>query len=132
MTAGPGRDFLRADSLRVRYSALSLLGDMPRLSSVEVWGLTLEISNGSDIDERAWIDPEVTGLCGITDDELGALMDPAPFEPGPEPVPQPAEPHPDQHRAHHAPEALARMFAVPDDVVWERFSETTPPVHVED
>ena len=95
-------------------------------------GLNLEISNGSDIDERAWIDPEVTGLCGITDDELAALKAPAEFVPGPEPVPQPAEPHPDQHRAQHAPEALARMFAMSDELVWNKLSETTPPVEVSD
>lgn len=94
-------------------------------------GLNLEISAGSDIDERAWIDPEVTGLCGITDDELKTLKAPAPFEVGSEPVPQPAEPHPDQHRAQHDPALMARAASIPDEVVWEKFSETTPPVEID-
>jgi len=94
-------------------------------------GLNLEISAGSDIDERAWIDPEVTGLCGITDDELETLKVPAPYEAGPEPVPQPAEPHPDQHRAQHDPVLMARAASIPDEVVWEKFSETTPPIEID-
>jgi catechol 2,3-dioxygenase-like lactoylglutathione lyase family enzyme len=95
-------------------------------------GLNLEVAAGSNIDARAWIDPEVTGLCGITNDELEALMRPAEFEQPAEPVPQPIEPHPDNYRAQQDPQGYAQVAGVPDDVVWERFSETTPPVQVND
>ncbi|MEM7276104.1 MAG: VOC family protein [Actinomycetota bacterium] len=95
-------------------------------------GLNLEISCGAAIDERAWIDPEVTGLCGIDDDELAAMKTPAPFEPSGDPVSQPTEPHPDNQRAVADPVGFARLAAVPDDVIWERASETTPPVAVPD
>lgn len=94
-------------------------------------GLNLEICSGSDIDERAWIDPEVQGLCGIDDEELAALKDPAPFDRPTEPVAQPTEPHPDNVRAQRFPIRQARLAAVADEVVWERFSETTPPVSVD-
>ena len=52
-------------------------------------GLSLEICCGADIDERAWIDPEVVGLCELTPDEIAALKDPAPFLRPAEPLPQP-------------------------------------------
>ena len=39
-------------------------------------GLSLEVSCGSNIDAEAWIDPEVTGLCEISDHELGQLKSP--------------------------------------------------------
>ncbi len=91
-------------------------------------GLNLEVCCGADIDERAWIDPEVTGLCGITADELERLKDPEPFARPADPVTQPTEPHPDNVRAQRNPERQARTMALPDEVVWNSFSETTPPV----
>jgi catechol 2,3-dioxygenase-like lactoylglutathione lyase family enzyme len=94
-------------------------------------GLNLEVCCGDSIDERAWIDPEVTGLCGITDAELQALREPAAFERPTEAVAQPTEPHPENVRAQHNPERYAAMAAMSDEVVWERLSETTPPVQVD-
>lgn len=93
-------------------------------------GLNLEVCTGSNIDGRAWIDPEVTNLCGITQAELEALKKPAPFTRTDDPVPQPTEPHPDNIRAERDPVGFARMAAIPDQKVWDRFSETTPPVEV--
>ena len=94
-------------------------------------GLNLEISTGEAIDERAWIDPEVTGLCGITEDELEALKHPSPFTPAADRVPQPTEPHPENVRAQRDPERYARMAALPDEWVWDNLSVTDPPVEVD-
>lgn len=94
-------------------------------------GLNLEISCGEGVDERAWIDPEVTGLCGITEGELDAMKNPAMFERPGEPIAQPTEPHPENARAASDPEGYARVAALPDDFVWEKLSETTPPVQVD-
>ncbi len=94
-------------------------------------GLNLEVACGAAIDERAWIDPEVTGLCGISDEELAAMKAPAAFERPTEPVAQPTTAHPENIRAQRHPESYARTAGVPDDVVWERFSETVPPVQVD-
>ncbi len=93
-------------------------------------GLSLEIATGSAIDERAWIDPEVTGLCGITDDELAELKNPAPYEPPAEPVAQPPFEQAPYHM--HPPETWRQTMSVPDHVMWEQASETTPPVVVDD
>ncbi|MGF1598824.1 MAG: VOC family protein [Acidimicrobiales bacterium] len=93
-------------------------------------GLSLEVATGSDIDDRAWIDPEVTALCGISDEELAALRQPAPFTPAPHPVAQPPF---DEAPFHlHPPEYWRRLMEVPDELTWERASETTPPVRVTD
>lgn len=94
-------------------------------------GLNLEIACGSAIDERAWIDPEVTGLCGITAEELARMVEPGAFVRPAEPVAQPTEPHPENVRAARDPERFARVAALPDDFVWENLSETTPPVAVD-
>ena len=92
-------------------------------------GLSLEIATGSAIDERAWIDPEVTGLCGITEAELAELKQPAAFDRPAEPVAQPPFEQAPFHM--YPPEQWQATMAVPDDVLWERASETTPPVEVE-
>ncbi|MEM7288657.1 MAG: VOC family protein [Actinomycetota bacterium] len=94
-------------------------------------GLNLEISTGEAIDERAWIDPEVTGLCGITDDELEALKNPAAYTRPAEPVAQPVDPHPENVRAQRDPERWSRMAGIPDQWVWDNLSVTDPPVEVD-
>jgi catechol 2,3-dioxygenase-like lactoylglutathione lyase family enzyme len=93
-------------------------------------GLSLEIATGAGIDERAWIDPEVQGLCGISDSEVERLKAPAPYERPAQPVAQPAD---DLTKPRmHWPEAVySRIMGTPDDVLWDKMSETTPPVAVD-
>ncbi|HET6953491.1 MAG TPA: VOC family protein [Acidimicrobiales bacterium] len=94
-------------------------------------GLSLEICCGTDIDERAWIDPDVTEVCGISRDELAALTHPAPFERPAEPVAQPPT-DPAQPRLHYPPEVYELVVGMSDQAMWDNVSETTPPVAVED
>ncbi len=94
-------------------------------------GLNLEICCGSAIDERAWIDPEVSERCGISEVEIECLKQPAVFERPASPVPQPTAPHPDNIRAARDPEGYAAVAAIPDDAMWAAASETTPPVRVD-
>ena len=93
-------------------------------------GLSLEICVGSDINASAWVDPEVRELCGIDEAEMDALKEPAEFHsngiPLPNPPYDPAKPH-----MKYPPGVLEKMMAVPDEVVWEKFSETTPPVNID-
>lgn len=93
-------------------------------------GLTLEICCGSDIDERAWIDPEVVGLCGISSDELASLVTPAAFEPGPTAVAQPGPDSPGPRMVYPAP-AYEALMTMSDADMWLNLSETTPPVAVD-
>ncbi|MDH3684062.1 MAG: VOC family protein [Acidimicrobiia bacterium] len=91
-------------------------------------GLSLEIACGAGIDERAWIDPEVQGLCGISDEEVEAMKRPAPYE-----RPSAAVPQPDFDPAKpnmHPAERYEKVMAVPDEEMWANASETTPPVQI--
>ena len=129
-------DDLLAMRDRLRSRGIQVLGPIDHGFVQSIYfegpeGLNLEITCGSDIDERAWIDPEVVGLCGITVDELDALKRPAAYDRPAEPVAQPSGPHPDHVRAQRFPERTARTAAIPDGTVWERFSETTPPGDVD-
>lgn len=94
-------------------------------------GLSLEICTGSSIDERAWIDPEVQGLCGISGAELEGLKDPAAFERLSEPVPQPAADPSKPSMMYPNPSTGEMIMSMSDEDMWERFSETIPPVIVD-
>lgn len=94
-------------------------------------GLNLEVACGTRIDDRAWIDPEVVELCGIGPDELARMREPTAFDRPAEPVPNPAHGHHTSIRAALDPKLAAARASLPDDVVWERFSVTTPPVAVD-
>jgi len=93
-------------------------------------GLSLEICTGSDIDERAWIDPEVRDLCGISEEEVEAFKRPADYTSRAEPVAQPpfdgSKPN-----MHYPRPVLDAMMGRSDQETWDTASETTPPVAVE-
>lgn len=92
--------------------------------------LSLEISTSrAAIDARAWIDPEVVRLAGISELELARYKSPARYdgEGGrvPQPPMDPAKPHMvyPEHR-------YREMLAMSDEEYTRRRSETTPPVKV--
>ena len=89
-------------------------------------GLALEVACGSAIPVEQWVDPEVQELCGISAAELEALKYPAEYSRPVEPVAQPAG---DTGMPRLLPEDHYDMvMSLPDQVVWDRMSETTPPV----
>lgn len=121
---------------RLRSRGVQVLGPLDHGMIQSIYfegpeGLNLEVCCGANIDANAWIDPEVVGLCGITDAELDELKNPAGYERPDEPVAQPTEPHPDNVRAQLSGERYAQIAALPDNFVWERLSENTPPVQVD-
>ena len=70
---------------RLRSRGVQVLGPIDHGFTQSIYfdgpeGLNLEICCGTHIDGEAWIDPEVVGLCGITEAELEALKEPAGFE----------------------------------------------------
>lgn len=94
--------------------------------------LSLEVATSAEpIDGRAWIDPEVVELAGISDQELARYRAPDAFESPDIPVAQPAfdpsRPWPRGIRQ----EVYEAIIAMPDDVVLEKMSENTPPVVVD-
>jgi hypothetical protein len=94
-------------------------------------GLNLEVCCGSDIDENQWIDPEVQGLCGISDAEIDRLKHPAPIEIGEQPVGQPAT-DPSKPQMFYPPAVYEAIMGASDADIWNRASETTPPVPLPD
>lgn len=91
-------------------------------------GLCLEIATGGHIDERAWIDPEVVALAGISAEELERYVRPAEFHRPESPLPQPT-PDPAKPNLVYSPEAYRRIVAMPDDAFWHSV-DREPPVHV--
>jgi len=95
--------------------------------------LSLEIATSAKpIDARAWIDPEVVALAGISADELARYKQPEPYASRGGKVEQPAF-DPEKPWARGLPEAAYRkLIEMPDAEVTARMSENVPPVKVED
>jgi catechol 2,3-dioxygenase-like lactoylglutathione lyase family enzyme len=88
-------------------------------------GLCLEVATGSDIDERAWIDPEVQALAGIDDTELARYLAPDDYSRPSDPVAQP--PYDPSVPNQYPPEIYERVRATPDELFWGAV-DSTPPV----
>jgi len=117
---------------RIRSRGVAVLGPLDHGMIRSMYfagpeGLVLEISCGSGIDAEQWVDPEVVGLCDISADELARLLEPEEFVPSGTPVPQPPR-DPSKPAMVYPPGAYEKVFGLDDEVVWARFSETTPPV----
>jgi catechol 2,3-dioxygenase-like lactoylglutathione lyase family enzyme len=95
--------------------------------------LTLEIATSERaIDARAWIDPEVVALAGISPQELERFKQPEAFQSQGGKV---AQPPLDTSKPYQRgfPEAVYRgLIGMPDEEVTRRLSESTPPVQVDD
>lgn len=120
---------------RIRSHGIQVLGPLDHGFIQSMYfagpeGLSLEICVGSNIDADAWIDPEVSELCGIDAREIEDLKNPSqyvqPEQPLPNPPFDPTKPH-----MNYPPGVLEKIMGVADDVVWEKFSETTPPVRID-
>jgi len=86
------------------------------------------VATGRDIDERAWIDPEVQALAGISDAELKGYLAPSDFVRPSSPVPQPAY-DPAKPHLEYPPAVYQRVLATPDEAFW-RSVENRPPVEI--
>ena len=129
-------DDLLAMRDRIRSNGVQVMGPIDHGFCQSIYfagpeGLSLEVCCGRAIDERQWIDPEVQGLCGISDDELERLTVPAPLEVGDQPVPQPAA-DPAKPQMHYPPKVYAAIMGMSDGDMWNNASETTPPVPLPD
>jgi catechol 2,3-dioxygenase-like lactoylglutathione lyase family enzyme len=91
-------------------------------------GLALEVTFGRDIDERAWIDPEVQALAGISDDEVRRYTAPAEYPRPTAAVPQPEFDASKPHLVY--PEPIYRaILSTPDEHFWNSV-ESRPPVDI--
>ncbi len=95
--------------------------------------LSLEVATSAQpIDGRAWIDPEVVGLAGISAEELERFRNPISYKNTEGPVPNPDfDPNVPWQRGIPQ-EMYEALISMPDEVVTEQMSENVPPVLVED
>ncbi len=90
--------------------------------------LCLEIATSSEaIDARAWIDPEVVALAGISPEELERYRSPSPFVARGGSVPQPPY---DASKPHmvQPPQQYEYLLSLPDDELARMMSQPEPPV----
>jgi catechol 2,3-dioxygenase-like lactoylglutathione lyase family enzyme len=126
-------DDLYAMRDRIRSRGIPVIGPMDHGMCQSMYfagpeGLALEVACGGAIDQRAWIDPEVQALAGISDEEAARFVSPAAYEQPQERVPQPAY---DPNKPHLAyPEARYQaMLKAPDEAFWNSVTNE-PPVKV--
>jgi hypothetical protein len=128
-------DELLAMRDRIRSRGVNVMGEIDHGMCRSIYfagpeGLTLEVSTSETaIDPRAWIDPEVVALAGITDDELTRYTNPEHYAGEGGTV---AQPPLDMSKPQMAypPEVLAKIMSVPDDVITSSSSFAEPPVKV--
>lgn len=132
------RDELLALRDRIRSRGVNVLGpiDHGMCTSMYFAGpedLSLEVATSEEaVDGRAWIDPEVVSLAGISADELERYRAPEPFEPRGGRVPQPAYDPDKPHMRGYPDDVYRAILATPDDVIFEQASVPEPPVNVND
>lgn len=146
--ANCARGAMQHVALRVRNDAeLHAMRDRLRAKGVPVLGpldhgfcksiyfagpenLSLELSYSTDaIDARAWIDPEVVDLAGISAAELERYQRPAEFVDSGGRVPQPRLDGPGPHMTNYPPGGYEKLLSMSDaDVL--AMSENQPPVQV--
>ena len=123
---------------RIRSRGLTIFGpiDHGMCHSIYFAGpedLSLEVATSEKpIDGRAWIDPEVVDLAGISAEELERYRNPPKYESPDSPVPQPAFDTDVPWQRGFPQEVYEAIIGMPDEVLTERLSENTPPVLVED
>ncbi len=132
-----GYDELLAMRDRIRSRGLTVIGPIHHgmCDSIYFAGpedLSLEVSTSeSPIDGRAWIDPEVVALAGISAQELERYRQPAEFASQGGPVKQPSLASDKPRMRGWPPGLYEHLAAMPDDEFTEKMSETEPPVRIE-
>jgi hypothetical protein len=130
-----GHEELMALRDRLRAKGVPVLGPMDHGMCVSMYfagpeNLSLELSYSREpIDARAWIDPEVVALAGISAEELERFKHPAAFESCGGEVAQPALDGPGPHMANYPPGRYQQALSAPDAAVWDMV-ESAPPVKV--
>ena len=120
---------------RLRSKGVPVIGPMDHGFCVSIYfagpeNLSLELSySEAPIDSRAWIDPEVQALAGISDEELSRFKQPSEYAHAAGAVAQLGPNAAGPHMSNYPEGGYEALLAVPDEVVWEN-SESQPPVRV--
>lgn len=121
---------------RIRSRGINVVGPMEHGFANSIYfagpeNLTLEVSTSPEaINGELWIDPEVQGLSGISDEELARYKKPAAYTPQGGAVPQPPI-DPTKPHVYGPEDEYRKAIAMSDAEFTATFSETTPPVAAE-
>lgn len=119
---------------RIRSRGIQVLGPIDHGACQSMYfagpeNLTLEIAtSAAAFDPRAWIDPEVVALAGISADELARYVDPPAHADRGGAVAQP--PHDASKPNMSAPDEIRALLSLPDEQVAQLMSQPEPPVRV--
>ncbi|MCP5178865.1 MAG: VOC family protein [Pseudomonadales bacterium] len=121
---------------RLRSRGVPVMGPMDHGLCVSMYfagpeNLSLELAySTSPINARAWIDPEVMALAGISDEDLARYRHPAEYAGEGGAVRQPSADSSGPHMTNYPPGvAYARVIGTPDEAVWNSV-DNRPPVAV--
>jgi catechol 2,3-dioxygenase-like lactoylglutathione lyase family enzyme len=118
---------------RIRCHGIVVLGPIDHGFCKSIYfagpeGLALELStSGEAIDARAWIDPEVVALAGISADELQRYRRPTPTADRGGAVPQPSR-DPAKPEMAWPVEQYHHLLSLSDDELTRLMSQREPPV----
>lgn len=120
---------------RIRSRGINVIGPLDHGMCKSIYfagleGLSLEVAtSAAAIDARAWIDPEVQALAGISNEELARYKRPAAYRGEGGKLKQPPMDPSKPHQAY-PPEMYKVLLAMPDEEVTKRLSVPEPPVRV--
>ena len=122
---------------RLRAKGVPVMGPLDHGMCCSIYfagpeNLSLELSYSEEpIDNRAWIDPEVVELAGISAEELARYKKPAVYEDEGGAVPQPNPTDaPGPHMTNYPPGAYEYLMNTPDEKMLHRVTNE-PPVRIE-
>lgn len=117
---------------RIRSRGINVFGPLDHGMCKSIYfagpeGLLLEVAtSAAPIDEKAWIDPEVVALAGISAAELAGYLQPRPYAGEGGAVPQPPV---DWSKPHFLPkESFEWLMTRSDEDITRRLSHPQPPV----
>lgn len=120
---------------RIRSRGINVFGQIDHGMCQSIYfagpeNLVLEVATSdAAIDPRAWIDPEVVALAGISEDELARYVDPAPYAGEGGTVAQPPLDM-DRPQLGYPQKVLEQIMAVSDEELTSSRSYAEPPVEV--
>ncbi len=130
-----GKPELLAMRDRLRAKGVPVMGPLDHGMCQSIYfagpeGLSLELSySDAPIDGRAWIDPEVVDLVGISPEELERFRTSSDFADQGGAVPQAPVDGPGPHMSNYPPGAYEAVMTMSDEEMYAR-SENIPPVSV--
>ena len=131
------KDALLAIRDRLREKGVPVLGPMDHGMCVSIYfagleDVSLEIAYSEEpINQKAWIDPEVVDLLGISNNELQSYMKPEDYLGHRGGAKQPdLDSTEGPHMSNYPEGVYEQVLSMPDEIVWSMV-ENTPPVEVE-